>query len=499
MRFLIAFFIAFTVSAQTITLTNADIKAFYTAEGHGKVATGGRGLGVFQVTNTNNTGTGSLRQAILNATSAGGGTIIFRVGGTTNWAGEMVTIEGDNITIAGETAPGDGFAIHDGGIEIAADNIIIRHIRVRHGDSGPSGDDAIRVGGNNTGEPGASTIMLDHLSISWGGDENFSVYTAGTRTVTDVTLQNSIISESFGAGARKGALIYNFGGDNSITDVSFIRNYFAHNYQRNIRSSLPSVMTVEYINNWVYGYFSGFRFAPRNDADLIGNIWEDGYDTQTGNAIDWVPCGSPCSTLGSPFTDESMTGTEIYLSDNLYNGGTSSLVNSDDSAYWTGSPKLSSGYTAVAASELKSVITANVGARQGISGRDALDAHVLLDGSDGTTGSYATAESQTIGLPTLASGTPYIDWDGDGLSNEYEIANGGGETGISPTTRPTVATLVNGTVINQNDVTAGIRYTHMDIFLGELAGDWGSGSGGGGGTTTPNALKNATSAMLIAH
>jgi hypothetical protein len=124
---------------------------------------------------------------------------------------------------------------------------------------------------------------------------------------------------------------------------------------------------------------------------------------------------------------------------------------------------------------VKLYILSNAGARNGISGLDALDAEYVNDATNDTGGSYASNEAGTSGLPNLGSETRpgNYDTDNDGLSDAYENANGGS---IAPATRPATATLTDGTIIDQTAVTAGIRYTHMDIFLAELAGDWGEGS-----------------------
>jgi pectate lyase len=152
--------------------------AFPTAEGYGKYSAGGRSGDVYEVTTLNGSGAGSLGEAI---NASGPRTVVFKVAGTIE--GDF-KISNDNLTIAGQTAPGDGICIK-GSISIKANDLIIRYIRIRPNASG----DAL------TGGSGCNRVILDHVSCSWSADEVLSVY-GGKNT----RFQYCLISEPCGNG-----------------------------------------------------------------------------------------------------------------------------------------------------------------------------------------------------------------------------------------------------------------------------------------------------------
>lgn len=205
--------------------------AFPTAEGYGKYAKGGRGGVVNEVTNLNDSGEGSLRSAVE---ASGARTVVFRVSGTINLNSDL-DIKNPNITIAGQTAPGDGICIKNYPLMIEADHVIIRYLRVRFGDE--SGEDSDAVSSRYT-----SNIILDHISASWSVDETMSVYHCDS-----ITIQWCIISESmFNSNHTKGS--HGFGGIWGSNHSTYHHNLLAHHASRNPRMASGAGYT-DYRNN----------------------------------------------------------------------------------------------------------------------------------------------------------------------------------------------------------------------------------------------------------
>ena len=142
---------------------SAQQLAFPGAQGFGRFATGGRGGTIYHVTNLNDSGTGSLRDAVSQPNRI----IVFDVSGVIKLTSGLVFSK--NLTILGQTAPGEGVQVYGDRVSFSgADNIIVRHMRFRMGKGGTSGKDAAGVANGRN-------MIFDHLSVLWGRDECFSV------------------------------------------------------------------------------------------------------------------------------------------------------------------------------------------------------------------------------------------------------------------------------------------------------------------------------------
>ncbi len=384
---------------------DTELKAFPSALGGGRYATGGRGGSIYFVTNLNDSGSGSLREGL----SSGNRTIIFRVGGTIE-LNSNINVHSSNITIAGETAPGDGIALHGAGFYLLGENYIIRHIRFRGGDSLAADNDTFRIQSqSNVGD--WENYIIDHCSISWSKDENLSIETGrnGDVSVNNVTIQNTIISEGFNG---KNMILWG----RNITNVSVIQNYFANTAERSIESTVAQNVTFEMENNVVYGYSAAMRMVVQNRADVAGNLFYDGWANQYLESIRMEDCNSGnCPSNGIT----NATGTLLYHNDNVYNGG-AATVHTRFKNYLSSSHILDNDYTLLASSRVESTVMSNVGARASISGVDDLDQHMLDDYDNGNTGGFVSNESQTTGLPFLSGGNTYIDSDNDGIEDSWE-------------------------------------------------------------------------------
>ncbi len=228
-----------------------SVLAFPTAEGYGKYTVGGRGGDVYEVTNLNDSGPGSLRAGIE---AEGPRTIVFRVSGTIDLE-RPLTIRHPYITIAGQTAPGDGICIKRHPLNIGADEVIIRYIRVRLGDEAGADTDAIS-------SRYQKNIILDHLSASWSIDETMSIYHC-----ENVTVQWCMITESlFMSTHVKGH--HGFGGIWGSDYATYHHNLIAHHSSRNPRWASGSGHN-DYRNNVLYNW--GYNSSYGGEAHQKGN------------------------------------------------------------------------------------------------------------------------------------------------------------------------------------------------------------------------------------
>ncbi len=241
------------------------IPAFPGAWGGGMFTTGGRGGQALAVTNLNDSGPGSLRAAIE---TPGPRTIVFRVAGTIRLESDL-NIEHPDITIAGQSAPGDGICIANHSLNINTRNVIIRHLRVRRGDP-VGGQGADNIGGNPIGD-----IIVDHCSVSWARDEGISLYrymkpmpdgSTAKYPVKNLTIQWVISAEGLGPG-------HEFGGTWGGEDSTFHHNLFASNTGRN--PSIGMSGEFDYRNNVIYNW--KHRTMDGGDETSLINVINNYY------------------------------------------------------------------------------------------------------------------------------------------------------------------------------------------------------------------------------
>ena len=400
-----------TITNKTPTPTSEEpmemggLKAFPGAEGFGKNTTGGRGGAVVEVTNLNDSGSGSLREALLLKYPR---TIVFRVGGNINLTSGALNIprgSGD-VTIAGQTAPGDGICIKGDVLEIKDSNVILRYLRIRGGDNiDNKNKTSLRIVSTSGGA--VSNVIADHLSISWGADTNVSIGGIGSgNSVNNVTVQNSIISENISNG-------YNVLLWNRSTNITFLGNLLAHSKDRNIRSS-TSTSNFEQVNNLLYSNKSNVQPTDENHFDVIGNVWITNPSVSTNNEIVRL---QPCSSTNCPGgADRKLT--KAYIKDNTLDGGPIT-ISSNLNPYLQDSPIFNSGISYMPSSQVKEYVFANVGANLH---RDSYDTQIINEVKN-RTGSLNTSAPSSI-YPDLEQGTPFIDLDSDGMEDAWEIANG---------------------------------------------------------------------------
>ncbi len=410
------------------------LTAFPGAEGHGKYASGGRGGQVIYVTTLeDHNNPGSLRYAL---NQSGARMILFKVSGTIQLKSKLKISRGD-VTIAGQTAPGDGITLRDYPVEVDADNVIIRFLRFRMGDAANQEADAL--GGRYH-----ENIIVDHCSMSWSTDECVSFYHN-----ENFTLQWSIISESLRNSVHgKGA--HGYGGIWGGKNASFHHNLLAHHDSRNPRlgetkgSTFALTDLVDLRNNVIYNWRGNSCYGGEAmNVNIVNCYYKPGPATTKEEriiAIDKLTeSGYPISnTWGNFYIDGNvMTGSERATNDNwtygVYNQYHSKYTVSaaEKEAMRLSSPLNTGDMTTHSAEEAYERILDFCGASLV---RDAVDIRVLhdvetgtatyMEGGNGSTKGIVDTQEAVGGWPELHSEEPPADSDNDGMPDAWENANG---------------------------------------------------------------------------
>ncbi len=420
-------------SNATLTVLTPLAPAFPGAEGAGAFATGGRGGDVYYVTTLANTGTGSLRTGISGA-PASGRTILFKVSGNIILSSTL-TINRPNITIAGQTAPGDGICIQNYSFNIAANNVIVRHLRTRLGTNALQETDAMWI---NAG----TNIIVDHVSASWSVDEVLSSST----DVANLTVQNCFITESLNNSIHsKGA--HGYGGlisASADTTYSYLRNLYAHNQSRNPRigsDAQAGTLRLDFRNNVIYNY--GGR------AGYTGGTDESTEMNYVGNYC----IKGPSSTYNYILQGGGST-THVYQNGNFIDLNRNGLLDGTD----TGWAMFSESYTPfatpfvvpAATTESAPVAYQRVVALSGAMPwrRDSTDQRVASTVRQ-QNGMIIDAVAQVGTWPTLVAEPAPTDNDNDGMPDFWELA-----LGLNP---------LNATDRNLTNALTG--YTRLEEYL----------------------------------
>lgn len=233
----------------------------------GTFAVGARDGGtVYHVTNLNDSGTGSLRDAISQPNRI----IVFDVAGVINIKGRLVFK--NNLYIAGQTAPGEGITVYGNGVSFSgSDNIIVRYMRFRMGHNGSSGKDA-------AGIANGQNMIFDHCSFSWGLDETFSINPDNKGVVPGyITISNSIMGQ--------GLMPHSAGGLMQSDYISLYRNLYVDNATRNNKIKGKNQYVNNIVYNWKNGcYIMGGDSKGDSFANIEGNLFING-PANGGNAF----------------------------------------------------------------------------------------------------------------------------------------------------------------------------------------------------------------------
>jgi len=287
----------------TVSCASGAVPVIPGASGFGMDTHAGRRGDVIRVTNLDNDGEGSLRAALEAKHPR---TIIFEVGGIIDLGGESLSIRNPYVTLAGQTAPGEGITIIRGSLEIGTHDVLIQHIRVRPGDSGRKkrsgwSPDGISIG-NGAGQPGSHHIVIDHCSLTWAVDENLTA--SGPRhegpagTSHQITFSHCIIAEGLDESSHtkgrhsKGTLIHDH-----AKDIAVIGNLYANNVDRNpvLKPDASAVVVNNFISNpgrrAIHSYWTPSEYEGHMDSlkpcvlAAVGNVVWPGADTTNLTAV----------------------------------------------------------------------------------------------------------------------------------------------------------------------------------------------------------------------
>lgn len=436
--------------------------AFPGAEGFGKFTTGGRGGKVFIITNLNDKGPGSFREA---AEIKGKRIIVFAVSGTIHLETKL-SIKGD-VTIAGQSAPGDGICLADNSVSLGGDNIILRYIRFRMGDKYQSQAGMVDGSGSDDAFGGfkSRNIIIDHCSMSWSTDEVFSVY-AGDST----TLQWNIISEPLNYSYHfetgdKDYEHHGYGGIWGGLHLSAHHNLFAHCNNRlprfNGTRHTPTEF-VDYRNNVLYNWGSNNIYAGEGgNYNIINNYYRYGPNTSKTVRFRIVNPGKN-ETIGfgkwyvnGNYVDDANDVTDNNWSGiHMGNGGTEA----DKKETIVNEAFPAEAIPEQSAMEAYEDVLKHAGASRQ---RDTLDQRIINDIKNRTgnfidvQGGYphGTRYELTINAwPVLKSLPARTDIDKDGLPDDWEKRNG-----LNP-----------ADALDASQYKLDKNYTNIEVYLNSL-------------------------------
>lgn len=410
--------------------------AFPGAEGFGKYTTGGRGGKVWIVTTLNDAGPGSLREAISKKETR---VIVFALSGTIALESPL-KINAGNITIAGQSAPGDGICLKNFPLQVSADNVIIRYLRFRLGDERKQQDDAI------TGV-GRKNIIIDHCSMSWATDECASFYRN-----KNFTLQWCIISESLNHSVHeKGD--HGYGGIWGGEGASFHHNLLANHTSRMPRFSGSSTTPnppgelVDFTNNVIYNWAANNTYGgEKGRYNVVNNYYKPGPSTKSKKP--WMV--NPSSPVGKFFiAGNCLYGNELITKDN-WKGV---KMDHPDSAY----AKIPFEVKFIPQQKAENAFDEIVKYAGASFKRDAVDSRIADEVRKGEAKSGKSgngiidSQSEVGGWPELKSLTPPVDTDKDGMPDEWETRH-----------------KLNSHVADSEGYDLNKSYTNIEVYLNEL-------------------------------
>lgn len=362
--------------------------------GFGTDTIAGSGGAIIRVTSLDESGPGTLREALQ---TAGPRIVIFEVGGVIDLQQTGLSISEPFITVAGQTAPSPGITIIRGGLSISTHDVLIQHISVRPGDAGQAKGSGWEPDGISTSGGDAFNIVIDHCSLTWAVDENLSAsgpqFDGPDATSHRLTFSHCIIAECLNDSSHvkgphsKGSLIHDY-----VQDISIIGCLYAHNGERN--PYFKAFTTGAIVNNVIYNpglwaiqlfYVSsewdGTGITPEKaQVSIVGNVLYHGINTRSGlNMI---------GPLGDAYMLDNIAVDQNGLDAGLTDGPVLELL---DPPVWP------EGLVARSAEETTMWVLNNVGARP--ADRDPIDQRIV-DTVLNNTGALIDSQDEVGGYPT---------------------------------------------------------------------------------------------------
>jgi hypothetical protein len=437
-----------------------NVLSFPGAEGFGRYTTGGRGGKIYFVTKLNDDGSeGTLRHAL---DQKGPRYIIFKTGGTIYLESPLKIKEGD-VTIAGQTAPGDGITIANYETFVAANNVIIRYMRFRMGDQKKYQGDAF-------GARFIKNLMVDHCSMSWSTDETVSIYVN-----ENTTLQWCVISESLRNSVHE-KVAHGYGGIAGGKFATFHHNLYAHHDSRNPRlgeyagSKFALTDLTDFRNNVIYNWGHNNVYGGEGmNVNLVNNYYKPGPATTTKQRI------AAIDKNGKQETEVYNIWGKYYITGNVVEGSPEittdnwtigvfdqmkayNLTDKDKNSIKINQPHdIQDNVKTHSAKEAYEKIL-QIGGASLV--RDAIDLHILKDvkngsftykGSKGSANGIIDSQNDVGGFPNLNPGKPLPDSDSDGMPDEWEIKN-----------------KLNPKVANSNGRDLDKNYDNIEVYFNDL-------------------------------
>lgn len=426
------------VALPATSAVGSRVPAFPGAEGYGALTPGGRGGRIIAVSNLNDSGPGSFREAV---TAKGPRVVVFRTGGLITLRTPL-EIDEPFLTIAGQTAPGDGICVRGRVVSVRTHDVVVRYLRFRLGDLQRAEEDSLDIAGD------AHDVIVDHCSATWSVDENLSP----SGNLRNITVQWCLIAEALNRSVHsKGA--HGYGTLARATGgVTFHHDLWAHNAARNPRLgdnyTKPPFPTFDVRNNVIYDYgeIASGMTGDHLSVNYVNNYIRPGPSSDRKRGV-------------IVFTDTAEA--QYYLAGNVVEGRDD--WSADNTRLFDRVESNGRRLVTVSATPFEAPPVTTTPAREALADvlsgagavlprRDAVDARIVRSAEE-RSGRIIDSQAQVGGWPEYRAGEAASDSDGDGLPDRWERARGLNPQDPGDASRPAPRG----------------GYTNIEVYVNELA------------------------------